>query len=224
MRLRFTMFHIKPALLALAMLIGSALHYGSTHAQTTDRILVAGGCFWCVESDFEQVSGVIEAVSGFAGGDVANPSYRQVVGGGTGHLEAVEITFDPKKVDARQLYNLFFRSVDPTDAGGQFCDRGPTYTTAIFPLNANQVAAATAAKAAAQSALGQTIVTSVLEAANFYPAEAYHQDYYKSDDLILLTRFGPTSKSNAYARYRESCGRDARVLELWGDDAPFAMH
>jgi len=224
MRLRFTMFQIKPALLVLAMLVGSALHYGSAHAQTTDRILVAGGCFWCVESDFEQVTGVIEAVSGFAGGDVSNPSYRQVVGGGTGHLEVVEITFDPGQVSVRQLYDIFFRSVDPTDAGGQFCDRGPTYATAIFPLNVNQMGAATAAKAAAQTALGQPIVTPVLGAANFYPAEAYHQDYYKSDDLILLTRFGPTTKASAYARYREACGRDARVSELWGDDAPFAKH
>ncbi len=223
MRLRFTMFHVKPTLLALAMLVGSALHYGAAYAQTTDRILVAGGCFWCVESDFEKVSGVIEAVSGFAGGDVADPSYRQVVSGNTGHLEVVEITFDPNRVSARQLYDLFFRSVDPTDAGGQFCDRGISYTTALFPLSDAQIAAATDAKAAAQSDLGQTIVTPIRDAAAFYPAEAYHQDYYKSDDLIL-TRFGPSSKATAYKRYRESCGRDARVVQLWGEDAPFAGH
>lgn len=223
MRLRFTMFHIKPTLLALAMLVGSALNYGTAHAQTTDRILVAGGCFWCVESDFESVSGVIEAVSGFAGGSVENPSYRQVVSGGSGHLEVVEITFDPGQVNARQLYDLFFRSVDPTDAGGQFCDRGESYTTAIFPLNVNQEAAAIAAKEAAETALGQRIVTPIRDAAAFFPAEAYHQDYYKSDDLIL-TRFGPSSKATAYKRYRQSCGRDARVVQLWGEDAPFAQH
>ncbi len=221
MRMRFLMFHVRPALLAAAMLLGLALQHGATHAQTTDRILVAGGCFWCVEADFEKVRGVTEAVSGFAGGTVENPTYREVVRGGTGHLEVVEITFDPGQVTARQLYDLFFRSVDPTDAGGQFCDRGESYATAIFALNDTQAAAAQAAKAAAQAELGQTIVTPIRGDAPFYPAEAYHQDYYKSDDLILLTRFGPTSKANAYTRYREACGRDARVRSLWGDDAPF---
>ena len=222
MRMRFLMFHVRPVLLAAAMLVGAVLQHGAAHAQTTDRILVAGGCFWCVEADFEKVGGVIEAVSGFAGGTVANPTYRQVVNGGTGHLEVVEITFDPGRVTARQLYDLFFRSVDPTDAGGQFCDRGESYTTAIFALTAEQAQAAEAAKAAAQSALGQTIVTPIRSSAPFYPAEAYHQDYYKSTDLVLLTRFGPTTKASAYQRYRAACGRDERVRALWGDDAPFA--
>ena len=114
----------------------------------------ASGCFWCVEADFEKVRGVIEAKSGFAGDDVANPTYKQVVRGGTGHLEVVQITFDPDQVMVRQLYDLFFRSVDPTDAGGQFCDCGESYTTVIFSLNADQEAAAIAARAAAQVDLG----------------------------------------------------------------------
>ena len=222
MRLRFSMFNFKPVVLILAMVLGLIVQKSSIVGQSNDRILVAGGCFWCVEADFEKVRGVIEAESGFAGGDVANPTYKQVVRGGTGHLEVVQITFDPDQVTVRQLYDLFFRSVDPTDAGGQFCDRGESYATAIFSLNPDQEAAAIAARAAAQADLGQVIVTPIRGAATFYLAEAYHQDYYKSDDLVLLTRFGPSSKANAYLKYREACGRDARVLELWGDAAPFA--
>lgn len=182
-------------------------------------ITVAGGCFWCVESDFEQVRGVTEAVSGFAGGTVSNPSYKQVKNGGTGHREAVQISYDSTKVTAEQLYDLFFRSIDPTDAGGQFCDRGENYTTAIFAAPGDK-AAANAAKARAQADLGQNVVTPIRAAGAFFPADAYHQDYYKQSDRIL-TRFGPLMKSKAYKKYRAACGRDARVAELWGDAAPF---
>ena len=221
MRLTLKLFHVKPVLLCAAMVLGVLAKSHTAHAAETETILVAGGCFWCVESDFESVQGVTEAVSGFAGGSQENPTYKQVVSGGTGHLEAVQIAFDPDIVTARQLYDLFFRSVDPTDAGGQFCDRGASYATAIFPQSAAQQAAAEASKAAAQTALDQDIVTPIRPADAFYPAEDYHQDYYKSDDLILLSRFGPSRKSVAYKRYREACGRDARVQALWGDDAPF---
>lgn len=211
---------IKLALLsfciALGMVVVCTKH---SHAQERATITVAGGCFWCVEKDFESVAGVAEAVSGYTGGTVENPTYRQVVGGGTGHFEAVEITYDPSAVTRRQLYDLFFRSIDPTDAGGQFCDRGQSYATAIFASPEDR-ADAEAAKAAAEAELGQPIVTPVLDAHPFYEAEAYHQDYYKSDDLVL-TRFGPISKAKAYKRYRAGCGRDARVEELWGSDAPF---
>ena len=185
-----------------------------------ETITVAGGCFWCVEADFEKVQGVSEAVSGFTGGTVENPSYKQVVRGGTGHYEAVEIEYDPAQVSERQLYDLFLRSVDPLDAGGQFCDRGQSYATAIFVDDAESRAAAEAAIAAAEAELGQEIVTPILEAGAFYEAEEYHQDYYKQSDVIL-TRFGPRTKEAAYARYREACGRDARVREVWGADAPF---
>lgn len=188
-------------------------------AQQTDTIVVAGGCFWCVEADFEKVDGVVEAVSGFAGGSVENPTYREVVRGGTGHYEVVEITYDPAVVSERQLYELFLRSVDPFDAGGQFCDRGDSYRTAIFADEEGRPAAE-AAVAAAEEELGREIVTPILGEAPFYEAEAYHQDYYQSGDIIL-TRFGPSSKATAYGRYREACGRDARVAEVWGDDAPF---
>jgi len=142
------------------------------------------------------------------------------VRGGTGHYEAVEIKYDPAKVSARQLYDMFFRSVDPTDAGGQFCDRGESYRTAIFVSDAAEKQAAEAAKVEAEKTLGQKIVTPILQASEFYDAEGYHQDYYKSDDLVL-TRFGPKSKSNAYDRYRDACGRDEKVKALWGEAAPF---
>lgn len=206
--------------LALAGLVGAGLLLTADRATAEIRtITVAGGCFWCVEADFEKVRGVTEAVSGFAGGTAADPSYKEVTKGGTGHLEVVQITYDDTVISARQLYDLFFRSIDPTDAGGQFCDRGESYATAIFASD-RDTAAAQAAKAAAGRALGQTIVTPIRADAPFYPAEAYHQDFYKSSDRIV-TRFGLRKKSDAYARYRDACGRDDRVKELWGADAPF---
>ncbi|TDT73726.1 peptide-methionine (S)-S-oxide reductase [Litoreibacter halocynthiae] len=203
--------------LGLAVLAGISAQPNMAKAA---EITVAGGCFWCVESDFESVAGVSEAVSGFTGGKVASPTYKQVVAGGTGHLEAVQIDYDPSKISARKLYDLFFRSIDPTDAGGQFCDRGESYSTAIFVTNRPDREAAEAAKAAAEKELGQKIVTPILDAKPFFPADEYHQDYYKQDKLIL-TRFGPQSKAKAYKKYRNACGRDQRVKQLWGSSAPF---
>lgn len=207
----------------IASIVAAGLTAFTVHtanAADLEQIIVAGGCFWCVESDFESVVGVTEAVSGFAGGTTDNPTYKQVTKGGTGHYEAVQITFDPDKVTRRQLYDMFLRSIDVTDDGGQFCDRGHSYRTAIFtnsPLEQND---AKAALVSAESALDQEIVTPVLSADTFFPANEYHQDYYKSSDLVL-TRFGPLSKAKAYKRYRKACGRDARVQELWGFAAPF---
>ncbi|MFN4173032.1 MAG: peptide-methionine (S)-S-oxide reductase MsrA [Pseudorhodobacter sp.] len=186
----------------------------------TERAIVAGGCFWCVEADFEKVPGVIEVISGYTGGRTDNPTYKQVTAGGTGHYEAVEIRFDSSRISYDRILHLFFRSVNPTDAGGQFCDRGESYRTAIFPLDARQKAAAEAAKADAARDLGKRIVTPILPAATFWTAEDYHQDYYKGRNIVL-TRAGPKRQSEAYQFYRASCGRDARVLELWGEAAPF---
>ena len=211
---------LKAGLLAVLIVVGVGVETRTAHAAGTEVVTVAGGCFWCVEADFEKVRGVREVVSGYTGGNVANPTYKQVVRGGTGHYEAVEIKYDPAKVSARQLYDMFFRSVDPTDAGGQFCDRGESYRTAIFVSDLAEKQAAEAAKAEAEKTLGQKIVTPILQASEFYDAEGYHQDYYKSDDLVL-TRFGPKSKSNAYDRYRDACGRDEKVKALWGEAAPF---
>lgn len=189
-------------------------------AQSTETALVAGGCFWCVEADFEKVAGVREVVSGFAGGRTENPTYREVTGGNTGHLEVAEITYDPAEISYERIVSLFLRSIDPFDAGGQFCDRGESYTTAIFALDDEQARIAEQEVAEAEAELGREIVTPVRGAAEFYPAEEYHQDYYKKSDIVL-TRRGPKTKEAAYDFYRDACRRDERVQEIWGSDAPF---
>ena len=190
-------------------------------AEDIQTAIVAGGCFWCVESDFESVSGVKEVVSGYTGGETANPTYETIKG--SGHYEAVEITYDADVVSYNQLLHAFFRSIDPTDAGGQFCDRGESYRTAVFVSNPAERAAAEAAKSAAARDLGQRIVTAILDQATFYEAEAYHQDYYLGQQRVI-TRRGVKKQSEAYAFYRNACGRDARVAQLWGDAAPFTHH
>jgi peptide-methionine (S)-S-oxide reductase len=207
-------------MLRFALIAGLAMT-GAAQAETA-KAVVAGGCFWCVEKDFESVPGVIAAVSGFTGGSVDNPTYEQVTDGGTGHYEAVEITYDPAQVTYAQLMFLFLRSVDVTDAGGQFCDRGDSYRTAIFVSDTAEKATADAAIAEAEAELGTTVATPVLDGGAFYPADAYHQDYYRQSEIIL-TRRGPKSKANAYKFYREACGRDARVRELWGSAAAFTQ-
>ncbi|MEM1067183.1 MAG: peptide-methionine (S)-S-oxide reductase MsrA [Pseudomonadota bacterium] len=211
---------LKPALLAVAIGVGIMAQCGAAKAAEREAI-VAGGCFWCVEKDFERVEGVREVISGYTGGTVANPTYRQVVRGGTGHYEAVRIIFDDTRISYDQILNLFFRSIDPTDAGGQFCDRGSSYRTAVFVSNPREQRAAERALAEAEAELGQDIVTPILDAATFYDAEEYHQDYYKQTDIVI-TRRGPKTKAEAYKFYRNACGRDARVRELWGAAAPFA--
>lgn len=205
--------------LTLSLVAATALAVSAERAAAAE-ILVAGGCFWCVEADFEKVKGVREVVSGYTGGKTANPTYKQVTKGGSGHYEAVKIIYDASRVDTRRLYDLFFRSVDPTDAGGQFCDRGQSYRTAIFVKDAAERQAAEAAKAAAEAELGRKIVTPILNAGAFYDAEDYHQDYYKGTKRVL-TRFGAIKQSDAYKRYRTACGRDARVKQLWGSNAAF---
>jgi len=173
------------------------------NAQTA---LFAGGCFWSAERDIEAVPGVHSAVSGFAGGQVANPSYAQVVRGGTGHVEAVQVVFDPARISYRALAARFLRTIDPTDGGGQFCDRGASYRTAIFALNPAQRRDATAAVAEANRVLGGRVVTPVRAAAAFYPAEAHHQDYARRNP-------------GHYGRYRIGCGKDARLRAVWGAQA-----
>ena len=168
----------------------------------------AGGCFWCVESDFDAVPGVVETVSGYTGGTAADPTYKQVTEGGTGHREAVQIRYDPKKVSYERLLHVFWRSVDPTDDGGQFCDRGESYQTAIFVGNEEERRIAEASKEALEvsQVLDARVVTPVEAAKEFYPAEGYHQDYYTKNPV-------------RYRFYRFSCGRDSRVQQLWGDQA-----
>lgn len=172
----------------------------------TETAIFAGGCFWCVESDFDHVPGVVETISGYTGGHLDNPTYRDVVSETTGHREAVKITFDPDKVSYETLLDTFFRSVDPTDADGQFCDRGESYTTAIFTLTEDQKAKAELSSSEAMKALGRDIVTLITPAGKFYPAEDYHQDYYQKNPV-------------RYYGYRLGCRRDARIDDLWGDQA-----
>lgn len=212
--------NLKTIVLSFAIGVGFLMQSTKAEARDIQELIVAGGCFWCVESDFEKVRGVREVVSGYTGGTTTNPTYGDVTGGGTGHYEAVTITYDADQISARQLYDLFFRSVDPTDAGGQFCDRGESYRTAIFVSNQAEQAAAQAALASAQQELGQRIVTPILAASTFYEAEDYHQDYYKGTRR-LITRGGIMTQADAYKFYREGCRRDERVRALWGDDAPF---
>ena len=172
-------------------------------AQSTRSVVLAGGCFWCIESDFEKIPGVIEATSGFSGGTVANPTYKQVVAGGTGHYEVVKVDYDPAQVSFDQLLTAFWHSTDPTDAGGQFCDRGQSYGNAIFVANGAERSAAQASKQALITQ-GYDIITPILNSAPFYPAEDYHQDYAKKNPV-------------RYRFYRASCGRDAKVNRIWGD-------
>jgi peptide-methionine (S)-S-oxide reductase len=185
---------------AVALIFASAAQAASTETKTA---IFAGGCFWCVEADFDKLPGVVSTTSGYTGGHLKNPTYRDVTSETSGHLEAVEVRYDPAKVGYQALVDYFFRHIDPTDAGGQFCDRGESYTTAIFVASDEERAAAEAAKQAAASKLKKPIVTPVRERTIFYPAEDYHQNYYK--------------KSPArYQYYRSACGRDARVRSLWG--------
>jgi len=215
----FGSYKIKSLALSIAM-VGAAVFGGmAPRAAHAESVIVAGGCFWCVESDFEAVPGVTEVTSGYTGGSVPNPTYKQVGRGGTGHYEAVKIGYDPSKIDAAKIYSMFLRSIDVTDDGGQFCDRGPMYRAAIF-ASADQKAAATAAIAQASKDLGRKIVTPVLDQAIFYDAEDYHQDYYKGTNFVI-TRFGPKKQYEAYKLYRNACGRDDRVKEIWGAQAAF---
>lgn len=159
----------------------------------------AGGCFWCVESDFEKLEGVRDVVSGYAGGSLKNPTYENH----EGHLEAVQVTYDPAAISYRALVDYHLRHIDPLDDGGQFCDRGHSYTTAIFVADAQERAAAEASVADAGKALGKNVLTPILDRTYFWLAENYHQDYYKKNPL-------------RYKYYRTACGRDGRVKKVWG--------
>ena len=169
------------------------------------KTVLAGGCFWCMESDFEALKGVSDVVSGFTGGSVVNPTYG---GDHSGHYEAVEITYDPEVVSYQGLLDHFWVNIDPFDAIGQFCDKGHSYLSAIFVANAEERALAQKSKQRTVDMFpGQTVVTPILDAMTFYPItgdESYHQDYYKTNSL-------------RYKAYRWGCGRDKRLKQIWGD-------
>ena len=188
-----------------ALLLAFVLSFLSPAAWAQQRVetaVFAGGCFWCTEADFEKLPGVISAESGYTGGPENNPTYEQVASDRTGHVEAVKVTYDPSKVTYGTLVTHFWRTVDPTDAGGQFCDRGASYATAIFVGDEAQRRAAEVSRAAAAKRLGKSVVTPIRQAARFWPAEGYHQDYAKKNPL-------------RYNTYRKGCGRDARLKALW---------
>jgi peptide-methionine (S)-S-oxide reductase len=189
------------------------LFFTSVAYAENQTIIVAGGCFWCVESDYEKHPGVLSAESGYINGATKNPTYRQVAGKKTGHYEVVKITYNPDEVSAKILVDYFWRTIDPTDDKGQFCDKGSPYKTALFYQNADQE------KTFRQSLVtieknkpfDENIVTKILPAEVFYSAEDYHQDYYKKSSL-------------RYKYYRASCGRDARIKKLWGEVASKKFH
>ncbi len=168
----------------------------------------AGGCFWCVEADFDSVPGVVKTVSGYTGGTVDDPTYEQVTAGGTGHREAVRIHYDPERISYERLLHVFWRSVDPTDAGGQFCDRGVSYRTAIFTGTEDERRLASESRDAIERSgvLEKEVVTTIEPLGKFFPAEDHHQDYYTRNPI-------------RYRFYRLTCRRDARVREVWGDQA-----
>jgi peptide-methionine (S)-S-oxide reductase len=175
-------------------------------AQGLKTAAFAGGCFWCMVHPFDGLAGVTAVISGYAGGTVQNPGYEQVSDGETGHRESVQVTYDPSRVAYQKLLDMFWRNVDPLDAGGQFCDRGTQYTTAIFVADDEQRRLAEASKAAMQERFAGKVVTSILPAGLFWRAEDYHQDYYKTNPL-------------RYRMYRYGCGRDARLDQVWGSEA-----
>ena len=206
MRLPHSVYRLAAALLlSLPALVAAQTGAG---APAPAKAIFAGGCFWCVESDFDKIPGVLSTVSGYIGGTVANPTYEQVSRKSTGHAEAVEISFDPQKVSYAQLLEYFWRTIDPTVKDRQFCDAGSPYRTAIFTVGEEQMRLARASLAALEKSkpFKEPVVTQVAAAGTFYPAEDYHQDYYKKNPI-------------RYEYYRTSCGRDARLKQLWGDKA-----
>ncbi|MEP3046926.1 MAG: peptide-methionine (S)-S-oxide reductase MsrA [Roseibium sp.] len=199
--------------LALSTVVSLSLPLGTAQAETA---IFAGGCFWCVESDLEKLPGVRDVVSGYAGGSTQNPTYKNHHRGN--HREVVQVDFDQSKISYRELVDIFLRTIDVTDSGGQFCDRGRSYTTAIHPLDDAQAKAANASVAEANKTLGGKVVTPVEASTIFWPAEDYHQGYYKSSKRTL-TRFGYVTRADAYKGYRKACGRDQQVKSVWGAEA-----
>jgi peptide-methionine (S)-S-oxide reductase len=190
----------------LLLLAGNALA-ADTPANTA-RAIVAGGCFWCMEAPFDEIPGVISTTSGYTGGNKRNPTYEEVSAGGTGHAEAVEIVYDPARVGYEQLLQVYWRNIDPVAVDRQFCDAGTQYRSAIFYVDEEQrrLAEASRAELAASGKFKEPIATAIEPAGRFYPAEAYHQNYYSENRV-------------RYRFYRNGCGRDRRLHEIWGAEA-----
>lgn len=193
--------------LTLALTSAAILFSTFTHAAKTEKAVLAGGCFWCMESDFEKLEGVKDVISGFTGGKLKNPTYN---GNHQGHYEAVQITYDPDVVSYKDILDHYWVNIDPFDAKGQFCDKGPSYLSAIFVANEQERKIAEQTKqAVVEEFPNQTVVTPILSTSTFYPIkgkESYHQDYYKNNPI-------------RYNTYRWRCGRDSRLEDIWGDRA-----
>jgi peptide-methionine (S)-S-oxide reductase len=190
---------VRAIIAALALLAAA----GAADAQGLAKATFAGGCFWCMEPPFDKLQGVVSTTSGYAGGHTANPTYEQVSAGTTGHTEVVEIVYDPGKVTYAQLLEVFWRNIDPLTANAQFCDTGSQYRSAIFAHDEAQRRLAEESKGAVAARLRKPVVTEIAAAPKFWPAEDYHQDYYRKNPI-------------RYKLYRASCGRDRRLEELWG--------
>ncbi|HPC47923.1 MAG TPA: peptide-methionine (S)-S-oxide reductase MsrA, partial [Deltaproteobacteria bacterium] len=188
----------------MVILMAATTLSGDAQGKGYETATFAGGCFWCMEEAFSAVPGVIEAVPGYTGGETENPTYEEVCSGTTGHLEAVRVVFDPSRVSYRELLDVFWRNVDPTDASGQFADRGPQYKTAIFAHTPEQEDAALKSKAALEATgrFKSPVVTPVLKAVTFYPAEEYHQNYGRKNPSL-------------YRRYRSHSGRNEFLSRVW---------
>jgi peptide-methionine (S)-S-oxide reductase len=189
--------------LATAVLLAPGPGRGQDKDPPRATATFAGGCFWCMEPPFDELDGVISTTSGYTGGRTPNPTYEQVSSGGTGHYEALQVIYDPARVTYERLLEVFWRNVDAVDDGGQFCDRGSQYRSAIFYHSAEQRRLAEHSKEQAAARLGQPIVTEVLKSAAFYRAEEYHQDYYTKNPV-------------RYKFYKWNCGREQRLERLWG--------
>jgi peptide-methionine (S)-S-oxide reductase len=199
---------LSPALRASALARAAQAEVAQAQAAPTPAgqratAVFAGGCFWCMVPPFDALPGVIATTSGYAGGTLANPTYQQVSAGNTGHKEVVRVTYDPGRVSYEQLLAVYWRNIDPLNARGQFCDTGNQYTSAIFVTSEAERGLAEKSKATVAARLGSAVATEILPAATFYPAEDYHQDYYKKNPL-------------RYSFYRSLCGRDRRLKELNG--------
>lgn len=193
------------ALAGLMLLSVTVAVPGEKAESTTETAIFAGGCFWCMEPPFDELDGVISTTSGYTGGHTKDPGYKQVSAGGTGHAEALEVVYDPARITYAELLDVFWKNIDPTTPDRQFCDQGNQYRSAIFYRNEDQKKLAKASREALvkNKTFDAPIVTEITAASTFYPAEAYHQDYYKKNPY-------------RYKFYRYSCGRDKRLEELWG--------
>ena len=197
----------KPSSQPAAVSVSAQSQASQRGDENLSTAIFAGGCFWCMEKPFDELPGVVSTTSGYTGGTVENPTYAEVSSGSTGHYEAMEVQYDPEQISYDQLLETFWYNIDPVDDRGQFCDKGDQYRSAIFYENPEQQQVAKDSKGAIANRLDQPIATEILPTAPFYDAEDYHQNYYQTHPV-------------RYNFYRNACGRDRRLAEVWGDDAP----